>query len=178
MAAYGMKSLLSVVAELQAPNHCQHSLSKTHTHTHIRLRRASKIFSHFFCLQSVGEGTLKDIKQRGWIRRIEERKTKINSACILSEIQSANGTVQLFLHHSSLSGLHIWIKNTLSNNQLTEESRYSRRSENSLTQRGRKRSRFQEYKHLHDQTGKVLKRPSLGKLQTTIQMKRFIFTVR
>lgn len=43
-------------------------------YTHIRLRRASKIFSQIFCLQRVGEGTLKDIKQRGWIRQRREEK--------------------------------------------------------------------------------------------------------
>lgn len=129
-------------------------------YTHIRLRRASKIFSQIFCLQHVGEGTLKDIKQRDGSGR-EERKNKINSARILPEIQPANGPAWLFLHLSSLSCLHIWIKNTPSIKQLTKERRYS--SEESLKQKGSKNSRFEEYQYLHDQTGEVLKRRSLGK---------------
>lgn len=86
-------------------------------HTHIRLRRASKIFAQIFCLQSVGEGTL---KQRGWIRRTEEREGKKKDQFSLSEIQSKwhRAAVPTSVQHEWPP--HLDVKNTPSNNQVKE----------------------------------------------------------
>lgn len=124
----------------------------------------------------VEEGSLKDIKQRGWIRRMKRRKKR--------SIQPASSQ-KFSLQMVQLGCSYItpaWVASTFGlkthYQTFNWQRRYSRCRENSLTQRRSKNSRFKEYKDLHDHTGKALNRNYLGKLLTTTQMKRFIFTVR
>lgn len=134
------------------------ALSKIHTH------QIEKGFQDLFSnllFTACGRGNIKRHKTKGMDQAEKRGKTRSILPASSRKFSPQMATARLFLHGSSSSGLHVWIKNTPSIKQLTKERRYS--SENRPEQKGSENSRFEEYQYLHDQTDEALKRRPLVK---------------